>query len=273
MTPQEIEIWAREIVDDVLKNKPVEDSRVELKANWVDPEKAANRLAAHANTARGTNILWIVGIDQKTQALTDVNHTELGVWYESVQRWFDGFAPRLLFDVNVRIDSSTVVALYFDTQREAPYIIKSSKGGYPDFIVPWREGTRLRAARRDELLSILIPIRRFAALIDELEFNIAIAKSVNDDDYRSWGCLFREEEFHRAMRDGALATLPADVKELLHQSYILTGRANQRAVAALGNYVGGPTTTDEQNRAKKLFIDSLPIIESARDALRHYIQK
>ncbi len=273
MTPQEIEIWTREIVKNVLANKPVEDSRVELKAIWLYAEKAATRLAAHANTARGNNILWLVGVDEKNRALTDIDHTELAVWYESVQRWFDGFAPRLVKDVNVRIDGSTVVALYFDTQREAPYVVKSSKGAYPDFIVPWREANRTRAARRDELLSILIPIRRFAALIDELEFNIAIAKSVKVDDYRSFGCLFREEEFHRAMRDGTLATLPADVKELLHQSYIVMGRANQRAVAALSNYVGGSTTPNEQNRAKQLFIDSLLTIESARDALRQHIQR
>jgi hypothetical protein len=272
MNAQEIELWARDIIARVLSNQPIEDSRVELKSEWIQAEKAAERLAGHANAARGIAILWLIGVDEKNKRLTNVDHLERESWYTSIQKHFDGFAPRLSIDVNIRVEGSAVVALYFETAQESPYVVKNSKGGSPDFFVPWREGTRLRAARRDELLSILTPRRRFAALIDELEFNIAIGKSVNANDYRSWGCLFREEEFHRAMRDGALATLPTDVKELLHKSYIVMGRANQRAVAALSNYVGGPSTTNEQDRAKRIFIEALPIVESACDALRHYIK-
>jgi hypothetical protein len=273
MKSQELELWTREIVNNVLANKPAEDSRVELKAEWPEPEKAANRLAAHANAARGSFILWIIGVDEKNHSLTNVDHRELETWYKSVERWFDGFAPRLLIDVNVRVDSSTVVALYFDTQREAPYVVTSSKGGYPDFIVPWREGTRLRAARRGELLSILIPIRRFSALIDELEFNIAIAKSANMDDIKSWGCPFREEEFHRAMRDGAIGTLPTDVKKLIQQCYFVTGKVNQRALGALSSFEGGPAEHNRHNEVRKLFIDSLSSIEAAYNALRAFLQR
>ena len=57
MKPQEIELWARDIIESVLNGQPVEDSRVELKAEWLEAEKAAPRLGGHANASRGENIL------------------------------------------------------------------------------------------------------------------------------------------------------------------------------------------------------------------------
>jgi hypothetical protein len=273
MTPQEIELWTREIVASVIANRPVEDSTVELKANWPEPEKAASRLAGHANAARGAPILWLIGVDEKGRSLTVIDYTELETWYKSMERWFDGYGPRLLVDVNVRVESSTVVALFFETQREAPYVVTSSKGGYPDFIVPWREGTRLRAARREELLSILIPIQRFSALCDELEFNLAIARSSNNADYKSWGCLFREEEFHKAMRDGAISSLPVDVKQFLHSAYIAVGRANQRASGALSNSLAERAGVELHNVARQSFVDAIPRIEAAYSAISGYLHK
>ena len=41
MRLHEIEAWVLSIVDRVAKGQPVEDTRVELKAKWPDPEWAA----------------------------------------------------------------------------------------------------------------------------------------------------------------------------------------------------------------------------------------
>src|SRR2546430_2866200 len=95
LTHQEVEVWTREIVEAVVANQRIEDSRVELKSSWPEPHKAANRLAAHANAAQGTPILWIIGIDEKNCKLTNVDPVELANWYKSVESFFDGFAPRL----------------------------------------------------------------------------------------------------------------------------------------------------------------------------------
>jgi hypothetical protein len=61
--------------------------------------------------------------------------------------------------VNLLVDGHPVVALFFGTER-APFVVKNPGGGYPQFVVPWREGTLLRAAKRDELLRILSPLQR-----------------------------------------------------------------------------------------------------------------
>jgi len=46
----------------------------------------------------------------------------------------------------------TVVALYFETEKYAPFVVTNPQGGYIEFSMPWRDGTRLRAARREDLV-------------------------------------------------------------------------------------------------------------------------
>ena len=242
MRTQILELRARDIVDAVLAGQPVEDSTVELKAKWIEAVKAAPRLAGHANAARGDAILWIMGVDEKNQAITGVDSLEFENWYKEVESQFDGFAPRLVTHTNIRYDSHTVVALYFGTAENAPYVVKNPSGGRAQFYVPWREGTYIRAAKRAELLRILVPRLHVSALIEELEFNISIAEATVKADlqYHHWGTAFRDEEFHRAMRDGAIGTLPDDVKQVVREAYVVTGRANRRVEGALNTSMAGP---------------------------------
>lgn len=66
MRMNDIENWALKIIDRVQSSQPVEDSRVELKAQWpVELNKAARQIAGHANAAHGESILWLIGIDEK----------------------------------------------------------------------------------------------------------------------------------------------------------------------------------------------------------------
>lgn len=69
MTNQELEIWTLDIISALIKDQPIEDSRIGLKSEWPEPSKAAHHLAAHANAARGTPILWLVGIDEKAKRI------------------------------------------------------------------------------------------------------------------------------------------------------------------------------------------------------------
>jgi hypothetical protein len=231
LTHQELELWAQNIISDVLKNQRAEDSRVELKSSWPEPDKAAIGLAAHANAARGTPILWLIGIDEKAQRVSIPDTVELANWFKSVERFFDGDAPRMLLDANVRSGGGTVVALYFETHQGAPFVVKNPGGGYPQFVVPWREGTSKRAASRYDLLRILIPIRRLSALVEELNFNVEVANAT--PLIASLGALFRDDEFHQVLRDGALSTLPAKSGKAITDAYISMKRANHLVTAAL----------------------------------------
>jgi hypothetical protein len=233
MKAQEVELWTREIVAAVMAGQTVEDTRVELKAKWIDSAGAAKGLAGHANAARGISILWLIGVDERNKNLTNPNPLELEGWYKAVESRFDGEAPRLLVDVNVRINAENVVALNIGTESGAPYVIKNSTGGFPEFIVPWREARRTRAASRAELLRILVPIRRLSGLLDELEFNAVLSNHTSDSSV-SPICKFADEEFRRAMSEGAIASLPEGVRIIVYEAYRSIGEANQ-AIAGLAN--------------------------------------
>lgn len=155
----QIEAWALEIIDQLHSKSRVEDSRVELKSEWINPQKAARQLAGHSNAARGESILWLIGVDEE-KGVIGASHEELANWYNSVQTEFDGIAP-LLLDLNIPVNGKTIVALYFDTDR-APYVIRNPSFGVEKGVaisheVPWREGTKTRSATRSELLKILVP--------------------------------------------------------------------------------------------------------------------
>lgn len=162
METHEIEAWAMRIVERVKSRQPVEDSLVELKSEWISPEKAARRIAGHANSAHGSNILWLIGVDEK-HGIIGVEANELSNWYNMVKSQFDGVPPSLS-SVNVQITDKTVVAILLETNG-APYLVKNpafgkEKGNSIKFEVPWREGTSTRSATREDLLKILAPAIR-----------------------------------------------------------------------------------------------------------------
>lgn len=122
MRTHEIENWALNIIDRVKAGHPNEDHRVELKAAWPDPYKAARRIAGHGNAARGESFLWLIGVDKKL-GVKGVSMTDLARWYAQVESQFDGLAPDMT-PLNIHVDGNTIVALLFESDR-APFVIKA----------------------------------------------------------------------------------------------------------------------------------------------------
>jgi hypothetical protein len=161
MRSHEIEAWSLAVIDRVVQRLPVEDGRVELKASWIDPLKAARQIAGHANASRGARLLWLLGVDEERQLVPGVELVEMSVWLSSVRSHFEGLMPSLTH-LNIPTGEATVVALLFETDR-APFVVKNPHfGSRADdpiaFEVPWREGTETRSADRSELLRILSPV-------------------------------------------------------------------------------------------------------------------
>lgn len=229
MTSQEVELWARDITEVVLCGTKWEDSRVELKSEWPeDSNKTAKRLAGHANAARGEGILWIIGLKESPPELTNVEPTEMATWWSRISSEFDGFPPRLETQVNIRIHDKKVVALYFKTRQEAPYVIRhKGRSSFPEYVIPWREGTMLRAARRDELLRILVSKQSFVGLKTELEFNLRLEESQRDLPS------FRLREFDKVFSSGGLETLPHELKFKLMDALSHMENANRWVKSAL----------------------------------------
>ena len=161
MYRHQIEYWALDIIERVNRNQPIEDTRIELKSTWPTPEKAARRIAGHANAARGESILWLIGVDQR-KGVIGADYQELSNWYDQVKSYFESISPTLI-DLNIPYQNKTVVALFFETDR-APFVIKNpcygKKGfGAVEYEVPWRDYTTIRTARRSDLIQILSPIQ------------------------------------------------------------------------------------------------------------------
>ncbi|RLG19325.1 hypothetical protein DRN74_07025 [Candidatus Micrarchaeota archaeon] len=163
MRIHEIETWVLQIVERVESEQPIEDSRIELKSDWIDPAKAARQLAGHANAAHGDTLLWVVGLDEE-RGVVGARSEELAEWWSEVRSKFDELAPDLLQNLSIPINGKSVVALLFGTER-APFVVRNPAFGKPSsgpvqFEVPWREGNSTRTARRRDLLRILSPLQR-----------------------------------------------------------------------------------------------------------------
>lgn len=157
MTPSQIEAWALHVISRVVRGGPLEDSRIELKADWIDTGKAARRVAGHANAAGGESILWLFGVDE-TRGVVGVKSNDLSLRISKLNSSFDGTPPSVK-DVIVSTAIGDVVALQFETDR-APYVVKTGSTGGVEKEVPWREGTRVRSATRAELIGLIHPYTR-----------------------------------------------------------------------------------------------------------------
>lgn len=182
MRPIEIEQWTLRVVERVKSGQPNEDARVELKATWpTEHQKAARRIAGHANAARGEPILWVIGVDpagadEAARVPGAVDH-DLAKWWPAIAAFFDDGVTPDHFAVNVPIDDRTVVAIQFDTDR-APFVVTGAPQGAVQREVPWREGTAIRSARRQDVLRLLAPLQSMPT-IESLSCRLSRVKDVN----------------------------------------------------------------------------------------------
>ena len=156
MTPQQLELLVIQSVDRARRGLHSEDDRVELKREWPGA-KSARQLAGAANSARGAELVYIIGVDESTGEICPPETTDVAAWWAQIESKFDQVAPRLTRHMHIAIDSDAhVAALEFDTSR-SPYVVKVENGGATEREVPLRTATRTRSANRDELLRLLSP--------------------------------------------------------------------------------------------------------------------
>lgn len=193
MQNHELESWILSVADRVKKSQPIEDVRVEAKAEWPDDlPRAARQIAALANANSSESILWIVGLDDDNHKVTGADAKEFTDWIAGIRKQFDdSFAPEVR-NLNVPLDGATLVGLYFETDR-APYVVKNPKFGQPgvkvELEVPWRDGTRTRSAKRSDLIRILSP-RAKLPVIHVLHSTIEYRVRANPPDWFAITSLF-----------------------------------------------------------------------------------
>ncbi|RSM87466.1 hypothetical protein DMH04_10590 [Kibdelosporangium aridum] len=176
MRAVEIENWALSVLDRVQQGLPIEDSRVELKANWIKANHAARRIAGHCSASAGDKILWLIGVDENT-GITGADHQDMATWWPEVAAQFDEQSPGF-HDLALTYNDHVVVALVFETDR-VPFVVRNpahgqqgGSGGPVEREVPWREGTSIRSAKHSDLVRLLVP----AADLPRLELQKATAE-------------------------------------------------------------------------------------------------
>src|SRR6266850_4294586 len=182
MRLSELEAQVISITDRVLAGKPHEDARVELKAEWPEPDKAARQLAGQANSAGGEPILWLIGLDERA-GIQQLLRTNLATWYPQVSAEFNGIAPGVQ-DLVVPTQKGPIVALLFDASR-IPYVVRNLvhgqlSGGPGAFEVPWREGTAVRTATRADLIRLLMPLQSLPE-VETLEGALRLSVPLGQD--------------------------------------------------------------------------------------------
>ena len=76
------------------------------------------------------------------------------------------------------------------------------------------------------------------ALIDEMEFNAAISEYSESVPSPSLGGTFSDNQFQRAIQEGAIATLQPGLKDAINHAYAAMRHANQEISRAIASFSG-----------------------------------
>lgn len=149
----QIEGWALAVIDHSRAGRRVEDDRVELKESFMDPAKAARRIAGLANAARTEPFLLLIGIKECVGPVPLPIEPEFSRWWAQVTSFLDPAPPRL-----EHLVVEGIHALYLEPDGP-PYVVKHRQDAADSsglWEVPWREGTMTRSARHADLIRMLV---------------------------------------------------------------------------------------------------------------------
>lgn len=157
----QLEAWVYDVVDRIKRGIAIEDDRIEFKREWPpDYYKAARLIAGLANAARGGEVLLLVGVDPKQDPyFFDPGSIEPANWFPQIFGHFSDkhTPPHRIIQIHGTVGAPVAVA--FDPDG-APFLVKNPNYGNKlgeviESQVPWREGTRIRSAKRGEFLSMM----------------------------------------------------------------------------------------------------------------------
>ena len=92
MNSAQLQSWVDALLDRWKRGVLLEDDFIELKRTLPPARRAARRIAGLLNASRGSQVTFIVGIDEATQAVEPCRD-DLASWISEVSSCFDG--PRL----------------------------------------------------------------------------------------------------------------------------------------------------------------------------------
>ena len=211
LSPRQIELRAMMVLEQLRRGEFREDSRVELKTELTDDYKVARRIAGHCNASRGDMVLWIVGADEEN-GVVGWDAPDFSEYLPKLWSYFSDGHPACT-EVAFQFDGFPCVALAFSTSR-APYLVRnpscgSERGVVIEREIPWRDGTRIRTAKRDEVMRLLLD----HTLTPQIEFfrgHVALSEFVDASRPPATGqaLLNLQIEFYAMPRDEMSVVFP-----------------------------------------------------------------
>jgi hypothetical protein len=139
---------------------------------WPKPALAARRLAAQANTARGSRLLWLVGVDTRGRRRA-CDRKGFEKWQSALRPFFDGLVPEMEALIVPAEGGKEIILVGIETTR-APFVVRPVAKG-ETLEVPWfdRESGNIRSASRFDLVRMFTPLGdlpHFEVLEAELTF-------------------------------------------------------------------------------------------------------
>jgi hypothetical protein len=107
------------------------------------------------------------------------------------------------------------------------------------------------------------------ALIDELEFNRAIASRVQPDER---GAMFYDEQFRRAIAAGAVAILRDEIRSAVLGAYAAIASANGLTQAVWAQRTGTDQWAQATNKAGEQIVAAGPAIDTALGELLTFLR-
>jgi hypothetical protein len=86
------------------------------------------------------------------------------------------------------------------------------------------------------------------------------------------GCLFRDDQFRRAIQAGSVAVLRDDIKTALLEAYFAMGSANSLIHAAWQHPKNSNPWAEGVNEASKRIREAEPRVAAARKELQQFLQ-
>ena len=165
--PRQLEYRALRLLEALAEGRSLlnADATAALFRRWPrPPASAARRLAAHANTARGRDVLWLVGVDANGRG-PGADAGNFSDWLPAILPFFDGLAPQVtslkipLTPARGKRSARFAVALHVETSR-APFVVRGG-GRAGTLEVPWLDSgsNTIRPAGRLELIKLLTPLQ------------------------------------------------------------------------------------------------------------------
>lgn len=183
MHSSRVEARVRQAIESKRKGPGGEDDFIEFKRDWPeDTKKFARQLAGSLNRAGSEPVLVIIGVDDRTGAVTNPPAQDMSNWWPAVTKHFNQVQPEIVKDIGVQVDEDSFVHALVISSDRAPYVFAT--GADPTrFEIPIREGTRTVTARRDQIMRMLVPAVELPTIhILEASFTAVTEHEVQDFD-------------------------------------------------------------------------------------------